>query len=58
MKTETIEYVAPTWEAVLPIFLMAYENGENKGRAAALEELQRMALLADLYVAAKKGERK
>jgi hypothetical protein len=45
----------PTWEAVLPIYLMAYENGENRGRSAALEELQRMARLADLYLAAKKG---
>ena len=52
MKTENL---VPTWEAVLPIYLMAYENGENKGRSAALEELQRMAKLADLYLAAKKG---
>lgn len=47
--------MVPTWEAVLPIYLMAYENGEHKGRAAALSELQRMAKLADLYLAAKKG---
>jgi hypothetical protein len=52
VKTENL---VPTWEAVLPIYLMAYENGENKGRSAALEELQRMARLADLYLAAKKG---
>lgn len=52
VKTETM---VPTWEAVLPIYLMAYENGEHKGRAAALSELQRMAKLADLYLAAKKG---
>lgn len=52
MKTENL---VPTWEAVLPIYLMAYENGEHKGRSAALEELQRMARLADLYLAAKKG---
>ena len=57
MKTETID-ATPTWQAILPIYLMVYEKGENKGRAAALEELQRMARLADLYVAAKKGERK
>ena len=48
------EIMVPTWEAVLPIYLMAYENGENKGRSAALEELQRMARLADLYLAARK----
>jgi hypothetical protein len=52
VKTEKL---VPTWESVLPIYLMAYENGENKGRSAALEELQRMARLADLYLAAKKG---
>jgi hypothetical protein len=49
------ELNVPTWAGVLPIYLMAYENGEHKGRAAAWEELQRMAKLADLYVAARKG---
>ena len=53
-EAETVD-ATPTWEAVLPIYLMAYENGSNKGRGAALEELQRMAKLADLYVASKKG---
>lgn len=48
--------MVPTWEAILPIYLMAYENGENKGRSAALEELQRMAKLADLYLVSKKGK--
>jgi len=45
----------PTWEGLLPLYLMAYENGQHKGRAAALSELERMAKLADLYVAARKG---
>lgn len=53
-EVETVD-ATPTWEAVLPIYLMAYENGKNKGRGAALEELQRMAKLADLYVASREG---
>lgn len=53
-EAETVD-ATPTWEAVLPIYLMAYENGKNKGRGAALEELQRMAKLADLYIASRKG---
>jgi len=47
--------VPPTWEGLLHLYLMAYENGQHKGRAAALSELERMAKLADLYVAARKG---
>jgi len=53
-EVETVD-ATPTWEAVFPIYLMAYENGQSKGRAAALAELQRMARLADLYVASRKG---
>lgn len=48
--------ITPTWQGALPLYLMAYENGEGKGRAVALEELQRMAKLADLYLASKKGK--
>lgn len=46
--------MTPTWESVLPIYLMAWTDGNAKGRAAA-SELQRMARLADLYVASQKG---
>ncbi len=53
-EIETVE-MAPTWEGLLPIYLMSYENGKSSGRAASLAELQRMAKLADLYVASKKG---
>lgn len=42
----------PTWEAVLPIFVAAIENGSAKSRKAALEELTRMARLADSAKAA------
>lgn len=56
MKNE-VETVGatPTWEGLLPLYLMAYENGKNTGRSAALTELQRMAKHADLYVASLKG---
>lgn len=38
-----------TWKGCLPILLEAYANGTDKGRAMALEELQRMAEAADAY---------
>jgi len=53
MKNETD--MTPTWEGLLPLYLMSYENGASEGRRASLQELQRMARLADLYVASKKG---
>jgi len=56
-EVETIEET-PTWQGLMPLYLMAYENGASDGRRAALEELQRMAKLADLYVASKKGGKK
>jgi hypothetical protein len=49
-EVETIEET-PTWEGLLPLFLAAAENGSKP----ALAELQRMAKLADLYVASRKG---
>ena len=53
-EVETIEE-APSWKAVLPIYLMAIKHGKSDGRHAAVAELERMANLADLYVASKKG---
>jgi hypothetical protein len=47
MKTVDI---TPTWEAILPALLAVIENGNFEGRKVALEELTRMAQLADLYV--------
>ena len=41
----------PTWEAVVPLLMAVIENGTFEGRAAAEQELRRMAKLADLYVA-------
>ena len=54
MKTETID-MTPTWEGVLPIYLTSLMYGKAEGKRAAEQELQRMAKLADLYIAAKKG---
>ena len=45
----------PTWENVLPLLMTAYENGNAPRRKIALEELTRMAKLADAYVAHRKG---
>jgi hypothetical protein len=50
---QTID-MTPTWEAVLPIYLDAIQYGNGKGYEAAVEELTRMAKLADLYIAAQK----
>ena len=39
--------VAPTWTGMLPSLLTLYESSTPEGRAVALEELQRMAKIAD-----------
>lgn len=49
------EDMTPTWEAVLPIYVTSLLYGKAEGKRAAEQELQRMAKLADLYIAAKKG---
>lgn len=41
--------LTPTWESLVPTFILLIESGNNKGRNAALEELTRMAQIADLY---------
>lgn len=58
MNTETVIEMPTTWESTLPILLMAYENGQNEGRKVALEELQRLARVADKLIAEKKGAKK
>jgi hypothetical protein len=42
--------ITPTWEAILPTLLDCYTS-KMTSREDVLEELQRMAKLADLYVA-------
>jgi hypothetical protein len=54
---ETID-MTPTWAAILPMLLAAYEDGTPKGRKIALEELQRMAAICDRAVDAQKREAK
>lgn len=40
----------PTWEAILPIVLTAYTDGEtSETKRKAYEELRRMAQIADMY---------
>lgn len=39
--------LTPTWSGVLPALLWAYMSGTDTGKRLALEELQRMAKIAD-----------
>lgn len=50
MNQETID-CTPTWEGILPLLIHGLENGSPTARAAVMEELTRMAQLADRYVA-------
>jgi len=42
--------ITPTWSAILPLLIIAIENGNDEGKRAARTELKRMAELADAYV--------
>ena len=42
----------PTWTGVLPLCIEALIHGDFEGRKAAMQELTRMAQIADLTVAA------
>lgn len=50
MTQETID-CTPTWEGILPLLIHGIESGSPTARAAVMEELTRMAKLADRYVA-------
>ena len=50
METVTIN---PTWRAMVPYLRTLIECGSYEGKRIAIEELERMADLADLYVAEK-----
>lgn len=51
--------VTPTWTGILPVLLALLENGDSQGQKTAREELQRMAAIADLWVAHEsKGDEK
>lgn len=48
-KTHTID-ITPTWRSILPVLVLAVEQGTPEGRRIALEELNRMADIADEYI--------
>jgi hypothetical protein len=49
--------MTPTWEGILPALIAVIENGTTgEARANALNELRRMAQLADKHVAAEKDK--
>lgn len=53
-RTVTIN-ITPTWAGVLPTLLVVFtDSTSNEDKAFALDELRRMARLADLYVASQK----
>lgn len=49
----------PTWEAILKLYLAVLENPEAsyEARTSCIAELERMARLADRYVASVKSNR-
>ena len=53
--TTTID-LTPTWEGILPVLVTLLKDGNREGRATALDELNRMAKLADAYVAQQKSQ--
>lgn len=42
--------LTPSWEAILPAILACYDTGQLPARDFVVEELTRMARLADNYV--------
>lgn len=55
-KFEIAEYIdiTPTWSQILPALCVVLKNGNPKGYKIAWIELEKMAKLADLYVADQK----
>ena len=54
MQSETID-LTPSWKSMVGLFVTLIENGGTDGRRAAIEELDRMASLADAYVESQKN---
>lgn len=52
-QTRTID-VTPTWEQITPMLATILRDASAVGQENALEELLRMARLADAYVARQK----
>ena len=53
-KPKTIELV-PSWSAIVPIIVAGLQNGNAEGQRMAVEELTRMAAVADAHVEAEKA---
>lgn len=48
--------LTPSWETAVRIYIMVLENGEEKGKIAAREELMRLARNYDQLTAGMKQE--
>jgi hypothetical protein len=46
--------MTPTWAAAARIYIMALENGTGEGKQMAREEIERMGILLDSLIAARK----
>jgi hypothetical protein len=55
MTTKTID-ITPLWSEILPALLNMHKSESELGHNVAVEELTRMAKLADKYVAHLKAE--
>lgn len=49
--TEKYIDLTPLWERILPALILLIEQGTAEGRKTAIDELTKMAKLADAYVA-------
>jgi hypothetical protein len=57
MTTEAKVYpIIPSWSAILPLLIRATDSDRFEARQAAMDELERMAELADAYVALTKKD--
>lgn len=55
-KPKTIELV-PSWSAIVPIIAAGLQNGNAEGQRIAMEELTRMAAVADAHIEAEKAKK-
>lgn len=49
--------ITPTWSSLVPALVALIENSNHKGRQVAMDELKRMAELADAYVKIQKASK-
>ena len=55
-KETRYETVTPTWEGLLPAMLAVLEGGSPEARSTIIDELRRMARIADSAVARRLAE--